>query len=54
LSFVPEDNSRRMGIVTSMYSGRHFEEMVWRHRALSRPQVELVAARTSAVNECFY
>ncbi len=54
LSFVPEDNSRRMGIVTSMYSGRHFGEMVWRHRALSRPQVELVAARTSAVNECFY
>ncbi len=54
LSFVPEDNSRRMAVVTSMYSGRHFEEMVWRHRALSRPQVELVAARTSAVNECFY
>jgi hypothetical protein len=43
-----------MGIVTSMYSGRHFEEMVWSHRSLSRPQVELVAARTSAVNECFY
>jgi predicted ATPase len=43
-----------MGIVTSMYSGRHFGEMVWRHRALSRPQVELIAARTSAVNECFY
>ena len=54
LSFVPEDNSRHMGIVRSMYSGQHFEEMVWRHRALSRPQVELVAARTSAVNECFY
>ena len=54
LSFVPEDNSRRMRIVMSMYSGRHFEEMVWSHRALSRPQVELVAARTSAVNECFY
>ena len=54
LSFVPEDNSRHMGIVMSMYSGQHFEEMVWRHRALSRPQVELVAARTSAVNECFY
>jgi len=54
LSFVPEDNSRHLGIVMSMYSGQHFEEMVWRHRALSRPQVELVAARTSAVNECFY
>ena len=54
LSFVPEDNSRHMGIVMSMYSGQHFEEMVWRHRALSRPQIELVAARTSAVNECFY
>ena len=55
LSFVPEDNSRRMGIVMSMYSGgQQFEQMIWRHRALSRPQVELVAARTSAVNECFY
>ena len=54
LSFVPEDNSRRMGIVTSMYSGRHFGEMVWRHRALSRPQGELGAARTSAGNECVY
>jgi hypothetical protein len=44
-----------MGIVMSMYSGgQQFEQMIWRHRALSRPQVELVAARTSAVNECFY
>jgi AhpD family alkylhydroperoxidase len=27
---------------------------VWQHRPLSRPQVELIAARTSAINECFY
>ena len=28
-------------------------ELVW-DRPLSRPQVELIAARVSAVNECFY
>ena len=55
LSYVPDDNARRMEVVMSMYSGgQRFGEMVWHHRALSRPQVELIAARTSVVNECFY
>ena len=55
LSYVPDDNARRMEVVMSMYSGgQRFGEMVWHHRALSRPQVELIAARTSAINECFY
>ncbi len=55
LSYVPADNARRLQVVITMYSGgSRFDEMVWEHRALSRPQIELVAARTSAVNECFY
>ena len=54
LSLALADNARRMLLVRSMYSGQSFEEMVWTHRNLSRPQIELVAARTSALNECFY
>ena len=54
LSLAEADNARRMLLVRAMYSGRSFGEMVWTHRALSRPQIELVAARTSALNECFY
>ena len=41
-------------MVSSMYDGSEFFEMVWSHRSLSRPQIELLAARTSALNECFY
>jgi len=43
-----------MMLVFAMYSGHQFNEMVWADRALTRPQVELLAARTSALNECFY
>ena len=55
LSYVPTDNKTRMGLVASMYAGgEEFVSLVWEHRALARPQVELLAARTSALNECFY
>lgn len=54
LSLAQADNARRMLLVRAMYSGRSFGDMVWTHRSLSRPQIELVAARTSALNECFY
>lgn len=54
ISYVPADNERRMAMVSSMYDGSEFFEMVWSHRSLSRPQIELLAARTSALNECFY
>tara|TARA_B100000214_G_scaffold341467_1_gene288591 strand:- start:75 stop:749 length:675 start_codon:yes stop_codon:yes gene_type:complete len=54
LSLAQADNARRMLLVRSMYSGTNFSEMVWEHRCLSRQQIELVAARTSAINECFY
>jgi|TARA_B100000902_G_scaffold345549_1_gene351683 hypothetical protein len=54
LSLAQADNARRMLLVRAMYSGSSFGEMVWEHRNLTRPQIELVAARTSALNECFY
>lgn len=54
LSLAPADNLAFLGLVGSMYAMAEFNEMVWKDRALSRPQVELVAARVSAVNECFY
>ncbi len=54
LSLAQADNARRMLLVRSMYSGTNFGEMVWEHRSLSRQQIELVAARTSSINECFY
>lgn len=54
LSLALADNARRMLLVRAMYSGKSFGDMIWTHRTLSRPQVELVAARTSALNECFY
>jgi hypothetical protein len=54
LSLAGDDHDRWMMLVFAMYSGHQFGEMVWSDRALSRPQVELLAARTSALNECFY
>ena len=54
LSLAGPDNALRLKVVRSMYSGTNFGEMVWSDRALTRPQIELVAARTSALNECFY
>lgn len=54
LSLAAEDHLRWRGLVLSMYSRDAFEEMVWTDRALTRPQVELLAARTSSLNECFY
>jgi len=54
LSLAGADHERWMMLVFAMYSGSQFGEMVWTDRALTRPQVELLAARTSALNECFY
>ena len=54
LSLVPQDNAAFFGLVGTMYAFANFSELVWKDAALSRPQVELVAARVSAVNECFY
>ena len=54
LSLVPVTNAAWIGLVQAMYSrGPGFLDLEWQ-RALSRPQVELVAARTTAELECFY
>ncbi len=54
LSLVPQANAMFFSLVSTMYAGQDFMKLVWDDRPLSRPQVELVAARVSAVNECFY
>ena len=55
LSLVPAANALFMQNVSSMYVGKGggFNDMVW-DGPLSRPQAELLAARVSSVNECFY
>jgi len=54
LSLVPQTNRAWTGMVQALYSrGPGFLDLEW-ERALSRPQVELVAARTTAELECFY
>lgn len=55
LSLVGSANALFMSNVAVMYTGKDqdFGEMVW-DGPLSRPQVELLAARVSSINECFY
>jgi hypothetical protein len=53
LSQVPTANATFYTLVRPMYSAAGFDELVWK-TPLSRPQVELVAARVAAMNECFY
>lgn len=54
LTLVPRTQGVWRPLVDSHYSrGAEFLDLVW-DRALTRPQVELVAARTTALNECFY
>ena len=54
LTLVPETQRIWRPLVDTFYSrGGEFLDLRW-DRALSRPQVELVAARTTALNECFY
>lgn len=54
LTLVPDAARLFFGVEPAFYAaGEQFQQLVW-DRALTRPQVELVAARTSAINECFY
>lgn len=54
LSLVPVTNTTWRTLVNDSYSrGPQMLALTW-ERALSRPQVELVAARVSQLNECFY
>lgn len=55
LSLVPSSNETFFRLVMAMYGGpQSFFELVWNDGPLSRPQVEILAARVSSVNECFY
>jgi len=54
VSLVPVSSAAWRTLADSHYSrGAEFMELRW-SRALSRPQVELVASRTTALLECFY
>lgn len=54
LSLVPETNRAWRGLVDTHYShGEDFGNLAW-DWPLTRPQTELVAARTTVLNECFY
>ncbi len=54
LSLVPQTNVIWRDLVTSHYArGPEFMNMSWPF-PLSRPQAELVATRTTGLNECFY
>jgi len=54
LSLIPHTNRAWRQLVDTHYSrGRQFMDLRW-DRPLTRPQAELVAARTTALNECFY
>lgn len=54
LSLVPRTNMTWRLLVNESYSrGPQMLALTW-ERALSRPQIELVAARVSQLNQCFY
>jgi hypothetical protein len=54
LSLVPGTNATWRTLVTESYSrGPEMLELTWA-RALTRPQIELVAAQVSLLQECFY
>lgn len=54
LSLVPTTNRTWRQLVDTHYSrGAEFTNLRWEF-PLSRPQAELVATRTTALNECFY
>jgi hypothetical protein len=54
LSLVPNTNRAWRQLVDTHYSrGAEFTNLRWEF-PLSRPQAELVAARTTALSECFY
>ncbi|MGH1488423.1 MAG: alkylhydroperoxidase-related (seleno)protein [Acidimicrobiales bacterium] len=53
LSLVPEANKLFRTVSVPTYSAPGFAALQW-DTPLSRPQVELVASRVAALNECFY
>ncbi len=53
LSLVPAANTLFRTVSVPAYSAPGFADLDWQ-TPLSRPQVELVASRVAAMNECFY
>jgi hypothetical protein len=54
LSLVPRTNTTWRALVNESYSrGPQMLDLTW-ERALTRPQVELIAAEVSMLQECFY
>ena len=54
LSLIPRTNATWRALVTESYSrGPQMLELIW-DRALTRPQIELVAAQVSRLQQCFY
>lgn len=53
LSLVPDANTLFRTVSVPAYSAPGMGDLVW-DTPLSRPQVELVASRVAAMNECFY
>ena len=56
LSAVPADRVVQMALAEAQYVGRDalLGDLDWDRGTLDRRQIELVAAHTSMVNECFY
>lgn len=56
LSLVPDEARRLIRMMAREYFSMEtiFDLKFSSHEALSRPQIELVAARVSALNQCFY
>ncbi len=55
LTSVPDEQRGFFSIVSAFYlSGRETRDFSAEHRAITRSQIELLAGRVSALNECFY
>ena len=55
LSLVPDEACGLFDMVDAQYlPGAIMPDLNTRHRAISRPQMELIAGRVSAINACFY
>ena len=55
LSLVPREASGLFDMVDAQYlPGAIMSDLTAQHRAITRPQMELIAGRVSAINGCFY
>lgn len=55
LSLVPQEVFNFFDLDVELYLKDHeIRDFAHEHRAISHPQIELIAARASAINRCFY